>query len=86
MPPMPHLPRLAFALFLAAGLAPAQRRTAPTRDPNTPGYVTAKDLPDGATVPLKQDGNFLLGPTHSPAPEMTVREDVPHGEIFRRRQ
>src|ERR1700690_3040643 len=54
----------------------------PTRDPSTPGYVTAKDLPDGANAPAKTDGNFILGPTHNPAPEMTVQEGVPQGTVF----
>ncbi len=58
------------------------RPAPPTRDPNTPGYVAAKDLPDGANAPRDVDGNFILGPTHSPAPEMTVEESVPHGSIF----
>ena len=58
------------------------RRPAPTRDPNTPGYVTAKDLPDGANAPAKTDGNFILGPTHPAAPEMTVQEGVPHGDVY----
>jgi enterochelin esterase family protein len=58
------------------------RPPAPARDPNTPGYVTAKDLPDGANAPAKADGNFILGPTHNPAPEMTVQEGVPQGEVF----
>jgi iron(III)-enterobactin esterase len=64
--------------------APARpaRRPAPTRDPNTPGYVTAKDLPDGANAPAKTDGNFILGPTHPAAPEMTVQEGVPHGDVY----
>jgi enterochelin esterase family protein len=66
--------------------APAAARPArtppPTRDPNTPGYVTAKDLPDGANAPVKTDGNFIIGPTHNPAPEMTAQEGVPHGEVF----
>src|SRR5579863_7264164 len=65
----------------AAAARPA-RPAPPTRDPNTPGYVTAKDLPDGANPPAKADGNFILGPTHSPAPEMTVQEGVPKGDIF----
>ncbi len=30
----------------------------------------------------KEDGNFILGPTHNPAPEMTVRDDVPKGQII----
>jgi len=57
------------------------RPPAPTRDPATPGYVTAKDLPDGANAPINVDGNFILGPTHNPAPEMTVQEGVPQGTV-----
>jgi enterochelin esterase-like enzyme len=64
----------------AAGRPP--RPPAPTRDPHTPGYVTAKELPDGENAPADQDGNFILGPTHNPAPEMTVKEGVPHGDVF----
>ncbi len=58
------------------------RPTPPTRDPNTPGYVTAKELPDGTNAPANADGNFILGPTHSPAPEMAVQEGVPHGAVY----
>src|ERR1051326_9170898 len=58
------------------------RPPAPTRDPNTPGYVTAKDLPDGAVPSIKTDGNFILGPTHNPAPEMSVEEGVPQGDVY----
>src|SRR5450432_495920 len=58
------------------------RPTPPTRDPNTPGYVTAKELPDGANAPAKADGNFILGPTHNPAPETTAQEGVPQGAVF----
>src|SRR5258706_14981993 len=58
------------------------RPTPPTRDPNTPGYVAAKELPDGANAPAKADGNFILGPTHNPAPEMTVLEGVPQGAVY----
>ena len=53
--------------------APGGRPPAPTRDPKTPGYVTATDateLPDGAVPPIDTTGNFILGPTHPPAPEM----------------
>jgi enterochelin esterase-like enzyme len=57
------------------------RPTPPTRDPHTPGYVTAKELPDGQNAPANSDGNFILGPTHNPAPEMTPREGVPQGKI-----
>ena len=61
--------------------APA-RPTPPTRDPNTPGYVTAKELPDGTVPPPDVDGNFIVGPTHNPAPEMTVQDGVPQGTIY----
>ena len=55
------------------------RPVPPTRDPHTPGYVDAKELPDGALPPADADGNFIIGPTHDPAPEMTVKDNVPHG-------
>jgi enterochelin esterase-like enzyme len=61
--------------------APA-RPPAPTRDPNTPGYAAAKELPDGANAPATADGNFILGPTHKPAPEMTAQEGAPQGTVF----
>ncbi|HSY17871.1 MAG TPA: alpha/beta hydrolase-fold protein [Candidatus Acidoferrales bacterium] len=66
--------------------APAQPRPArpapPTRDPHTPGYVTAKELPDGTNAPADADGNFILGPTHDRVPEMTVQTNVPQGTIY----
>ena len=58
------------------------RPAPPTRDPHTPGYVTATELPDGANAPINADGNFILGPTHTPAPEMTVQEGVPQGTVY----
>ena len=57
------------------------RPTPPGRDPHSPGYVTAKDLPDGTVPPADADGNFIIGPTHPKAPEMIVKEGVPHGTI-----
>jgi len=74
---------IALAAMLAAlviAQAPAARPTPPARDPNTAGFVTAKELPDGMLPPINTDGNFVIGPTHTPAPEMSVREDVPHGK------
>jgi enterochelin esterase-like enzyme len=44
--------------------------------------VAAKELPDGANAPANEDGNFILGPTHNPAPEMAAQEGVPHGSVF----
>ena len=43
---------------------PTERPIPPTRDPHTPGYVAAKELPDGSVPPANEDGNFILGPTH----------------------
>jgi len=57
------------------------RPPATTRDPHTPGYVTATELPDGANAPANADGNFILGPTHPPAPESAEQPDVPHGRV-----
>ncbi len=86
-----------FAISLMAGVTPAvaqtvapappatirpARPTPPTRDPHTSGYVTAKELPDGANAPANADGNFIIGPTHNPAPEMVVREGVPQGTVY----
>jgi enterochelin esterase family protein len=58
------------------------RPTQRTRDPNTPGFVTAQELVDSANAPMDADGNFIIGPTHSRAPEMTVQEGVPQGTVF----
>jgi len=60
---------------------PGARPTPPTRDPNTPGYVTAKELADGAVPPANADGNFILGPTHATAAEMTAQDGVPKGTV-----
>ncbi len=61
--------------------APA-RPTPPTRDPHTPGYVTATELPDGSVPSPRADGNFIIGPTHDPATEMIAREGVPQGTVY----
>jgi len=85
--------RILISVFLMAGFGMAQtpapakagtgaRPAAPTRDPNTPGYVKAKELPDGDIPTPKENGNFIIGPTHNPAPEMTVKEGVPQGDVF----
>jgi enterochelin esterase-like enzyme len=87
-----RLTNIAFLIGLTTGLGPAmaqapaaappaRRPAPPTRDPHTPGYVTAKELPDGENAPAKADGNFILGPTHTAAPEMTAQEGVPQGTV-----
>jgi enterochelin esterase-like enzyme len=86
-----RLASIALLIGLTTGSAMAQapaaaprpaRPTPPTRDPNTAGYVTAKELADGANAPAKEDGNFILGATHNAAPEMAAQEGVPQGAVF----
>jgi len=62
--------------------ADAPKPKPPGRDPHTAGYVTAKELPDSAVPPADADGNFIVGPTHPKAPELTVNESVPQGQVF----
>ncbi|HTR42452.1 MAG TPA: alpha/beta hydrolase-fold protein [Pseudomonadales bacterium] len=59
------------------------RPTPPLRDPHGPGYVTAKELPDGEVPPADVDGNFIIGPTHKPAPEIEVQPGVPQGTVYK---
>jgi enterochelin esterase-like enzyme len=63
--------------------APAQpaRRTYPARDPRTPGFVEARELTDGEVPPTNAIGNFIIGPTHTPAREMTAETGVPQGTV-----
>ena len=60
----------------------APRPAPPTRDPHTPGYVDAKNLPDGTLPPPAADGNFILGSTHAPAPEMSAVPATPNGTVL----
>jgi iron(III)-enterobactin esterase len=84
-----RLRSIAISLGLLAGASlaltqvpPTVRPTPPTRDPHTPGYVSAIELPDGSNPPANTDGNFIIGPTHQPAPEMSVHEGVPQGTVY----
>lgn len=66
--------------FACGSLVTAQqtvRATPPTRDPNTAGYVKAKELPDAVNVPADADGNFIIGPTHN-SPAGSSGQDVLH--------
>ena len=57
------------------------KTTPPTRDPSNPAYPRATELPDGQLPSTRTEGNFIIGPTHRPAPETIARPDVPHGSI-----
>ncbi|MBX3414702.1 MAG: enterobactin esterase [Pirellulales bacterium] len=68
--------------FVGAALA-AERAKPPVRDPHTPGFVEATELPDGEVPPVDANGNFIIGPTHTPSPLMKQRPGVPEGKIFK---
>ena len=81
------------AFFIAAAAAPLscqstppaqhpERPVPPTRDPHTPGYVAAKELPDGELPPPNTDGNFILGPTHNPSPEAAASDETKNGSVI----
>src|SRR5437660_1013811 len=60
-----------------------ERPAPPTRDPHTPGYVTAKELPDGSLPPANVDGNFIIGPTYTvPADEGVRGSTIPKGDVI----
>jgi iron(III)-enterobactin esterase len=64
---------------------PAQssaRPVPPTRDPHSPGYVTAKEVPDGANPPANADGNFIIGPTYAAPSDPPARSEIPKGTVI----
>lgn len=58
-----------------------ERPVPPTRDPHSAGYVAARELPDGAIPPADADGNFIVGPTHTAAPELSAQEGALQGTV-----
>jgi iron(III)-enterobactin esterase len=54
----------------------------PTRDPHSPGYVAAKELPNGSNPLPNEDGNFILGPTHNASPEIAKASDALRGTVI----
>jgi enterochelin esterase-like enzyme len=84
---------ISFLLTLVAILSPlrgqspppaqhSERPTPPTRDPNTPGYVKAEELPDGVTPPANVDGNFIIGATHNPPPSIASQNGTLEGTVI----
>lgn len=78
---------LLIGLLAGSGMTVAQPRqpvrpTPPTRNPHTPGYVKAKELPDGRVPSPIVDGNFIIGATHNPTPELIEHQGVPHGAVY----
>src|SRR5260370_7458612 len=78
----PHTRHLGLMVCSSAiahiGIGQGARPAPPTRDPHTPGYVTATELPDGRVPSIDIEGNFVIGPAHTPAPEMILKDAVPH--------
>jgi len=54
----------------------------PTRNPENPNYPRATELPDGRLPWRNSEGNFIIGPTHIAASEVSVQNGVPHGSIY----
>jgi len=76
---------LAAAAAFAQGTQPGQkseRPAPPTRDPHTPGFVSAEELGDGEVPPANADGNFIIGPTHTPAPELSAADAPLAGRVI----
>jgi hypothetical protein len=53
----------------------------PTRDPHNPNYPKMTELGDGALPPAGAEGDFIVGPTHTPAPETVAKDGVPKGTV-----
>ena len=54
----------------------------PVRDPHTPGYVKATELPDGTVPPANRRRQFHPRPHPNRAPETTAQPGVPQGTVF----
>ncbi|RZA02635.1 MAG: esterase family protein [Sphingobacteriaceae bacterium] len=83
MKPFQLISYMALALLANVNLVVAQAPPIPIRDPLTAGYVKKTELPDGTLPPTNAIGNFIIGPTHTPAPESIINETVPQGTIYR---
>src|ERR1041385_8271433 len=66
----------------AAPTARPARGQPPARDPHTPGYVAARELPDGEVPPSDADGNFIIGPTHRQAVDTIPMIAGMSGKVF----
>jgi enterochelin esterase family protein len=78
---------IGLAVLTAAGqtAAPApqaEHAAPPTRDPSSPGYVSAKELPDGSNPPADADGNFIIGPTYAAPADLPAPGAVLQGTVI----
>jgi len=65
-------------LFSMTALA---REAPPTRKFDAPGSPPFKRLKPGENPPVDVDGNFVIGPDYTPAPERKVVKGVPQGKV-----
>src|ERR1044072_1092555 len=68
---------LLVCILLFAETAHAQ----PVRKFDAPGAPPFKVLKTGENPPLDVDGNFVIGPEYTTAPERKVVEGVPQGKV-----
>ena len=64
-------------LFFQTALA----KGPPTRRFDAPGSPPFKVLRTGVNPPIDADGNFVIGPKYTPAPERKVIKGVPQGKV-----
>ena len=73
---------MASYLVLQAAVAqPPKRPTPPTRKYDDPGSPPFQVLKPGENPPVDVDGNFVIGPEYTPAPENKVVKGVPQGKV-----
>jgi Putative esterase len=54
----------------------------PTRDPMNSKYPRAAELTDREVPSSRSNGNFIIGPTHDPAPETVTQSGIAKGAII----
>jgi iron(III)-enterobactin esterase len=68
-------------VVLITALACSSLLAAPERKFDDPGAPPFKVLKTGENPPLDVDGNFVIGPQYTPAPERKSVEGVPQGKV-----
>jgi len=73
---------ICLCLFSETAFAQARKRKpAPVRKFDAPGSPAFKQLKPGVNPPVDVDGNFVIGPKYSPAPERKAVKGVPQGKV-----
>ena len=83
---LPHpaiLLPICISLALSLPHLDAKRTPPPVRKfdaPGAPKFIRLEDKP-GVTPPVDANGNFLVGPNYTPAPERKISEEAPKGKV-----